>query len=59
MTVERAGTDGIAMRTVDLGFVTVGKASLFRRAKIHPGIAFVVDLDLGPEAEVLVISAAG
>ena len=53
-SIKRTRADRIGVRTVDLSFVAVGERGRTRRSKVKPRVPFVIDLDLGSIAEILV-----
>ena len=53
--VKRPGPDRVAVGAVDLGLVALAEVAVGRRAaEVDARVAVVVDLQLGPQAEVLV-----
>ena len=53
--IKGSGTDRIAVGAIDLGFLALAEVAVgHRAAKVDAGVAVVVDLQLGPQAEVLV-----
>src|SRR5271166_6657628 len=53
--VKRPRPDRVAVGAVDLGLVALAEVAVGRRAaEVHAGVAAVIDLQLGPQAEVLV-----
>jgi hypothetical protein len=53
-TVDRTGTDGVRMSTVDLRLISVRETGLASRTEIQTAVALVIDLDFRSVTEVLV-----